>query len=274
MDDTPEATAIQTPPPAEIVEAPAAPEVSAETTAPEVPAPEAPEVPGPSAAPEETPEETPLNPRDELEHKRFKPHLERRDRRTAERVRAEEAQNRQQAQASADAESVNLAIQNAYGNIAQKLEGEGVETLDRYLPRLEAVTAPWVEKEKTKLRDEGATKGAGQAAQQLYGAVLGSLDSRGQEDLQDYVVQNHGASWADILNQRDEIRENKTKKSSSDEITSLKAQIEGLKAKARPDGPDTTPKGGSDGRSDEEIQLDPNTSIEKLIEIEARQAAG
>ena len=55
------------------------------------------------------------------------------------------------------------------------------------------------------------------------------------------------------------------------EITSLKAQVETLKAQKRPDGPDTTPKGGSDGRSDEELKLDPTTPVEKLKEIRDRE---
>ena len=47
-------------------------------------------------------------------------------------------------------------------------------------------------------------------------------------------------------------------KSSSDEIATLKAQIEDLKAKARPDGPDTTPKSavsGDDNKRSKEIPL-------------------
>ena len=55
------------------------------------------------------------------------------------------------------------------------------------------------------------------------------------------------------------------------EITSLKAQVEGLKAQKRPDGPDTTQKGGADGRSDNERLLDDNTPIEEVKEIRARQ---
>ncbi len=56
-----------------------------------------------------------------------------------------------------------------------------------------------------------------------------------------------------------------------EEITSLKAQIETLKSQKRPDGPDTAPKGGADGRSDNERLLDPNTPLEEVREIRTRQ---
>ena len=62
-------------------------------------------------------------------------------------------------------------------------------------------------------------------------------------------------------------------KSSSDEITALKAQIEDLKAKARPDGPDTTPKSAVSGGDDNKRLLDPTTPIDEIMEIRGRQKA-
>ena len=61
-------------------------------------------------------------------------------------------------------------------------------------------------------------------------------------------------------------------KSPSDEIATLKAQIEYLKAKARPDGPDTTPKSAVSGDDDKRL-LDPTTPIDEIREIRARQKA-
>jgi hypothetical protein len=57
------------------------------------------------------------------------------------------------------------------------------------------------------------------------------------------------------------------------EITSLKAQVEALRAKARPDGPDTTEKKGGGGGDDNKRLLDPTTPYEELKEIRARQKA-
>ena len=57
-----------------------------------------------------------------------------------------------------------------------------------------------------------------------------------------------------------------------DKITAQEAQIESLKAKARPDGPDTTPK-GSVGGDDNARLLDPDTPINEIVEIRARQKA-
>ncbi|KKN28640.1 hypothetical protein LCGC14_0852130 [marine sediment metagenome] len=58
------------------------------------------------------------------------------------------------------------------------------------------------------------------------------------------------------------------------EITSLETQIEALRAKARPDGPDTAPKGGGNTGDDNKRLLDPTTPIDELREIRARQRAG
>ncbi|KKN75291.1 hypothetical protein LCGC14_0382900 [marine sediment metagenome] len=58
-----------------------------------------------------------------------------------------------------------------------------------------------------------------------------------------------------------------------EEITSLKAQVEDLKAKKRPEGPDTTQK-GSVAADDSKRLLDPTTPIEEIREIRARQKAG
>jgi hypothetical protein len=77
---------------------------------------------------------------------------------------------------------------------------------------------------------------------------MGSLDHRGQDELQDYLATARNAGWGDVLKKRDEIREGRSKKSTSDTITSLEAQIDSLKAIKRPDGPDTTPKGGGGGK--------------------------
>ena len=234
MDD-PEATATQTPP-VETVETPAVPET------PEVAAPETPEAPGPTPAPE-TPEvpETP-DPRDELEHERFKPHLERRDRRIAAAAREEEAATRKEAQVSVDAQEVTRTLQNIYGNIAQKLGDSDTEAVDRLLPRLEAAAAPFVEAEKKKLRDEGSKEGQAQLHQGILAAVQQSLGQRAWEDMEDYFTTTSGLTWADILNRYHDLRSGGAKETWKTEKTSLDAQIEALKGKARPDGPDTTPK--------------------------------
>ncbi len=266
MDD-PEATATQTPPPPATAEVPAIPE------APAVPAPVEAEAPGPPPAEKEAEvKEEPPDPRTELEDERFKPHLERRDRRTAERVRTEEAQNRQAAQVSVDAQGVNRTIQNVYGNIAQKL-GEGdTEAVDRLLPRLEAAAAPYLEAEKTKLKAEGNQEGQAQLHQGILASVQQSLGQRAWEDMEDYYTSTNGLTWADILNKYHELRSSGATQSSSDEITSLKAQMEDLKAKARPEGPDTTTKTAVGGDDDKRLR-DPRTPMNELREIRARQRA-
>ncbi len=243
MDD-PEATATQTPTPA-TAEVPAVP---APDAVPE-PAPAEVEAPGPTPAeaPPETPE-APPDPRDELEHERFKPHLERRDRRTAQHVREEEAADRQEIQVSADAKEVTRTLQNIYGNIAQKLDASDSAAVDLLLPRLEAAAAPFVEAEKKKLRSEGHQEGQAQFHQGVLASVQQSLGQRAWEDMEDYFSTTQGLTWVDILNRYHDLRSGGAKEAWKTEKTSLEAQMEDLKAKARPEGPDTASKGGGGGR--------------------------
>ena len=240
MDDS-EATATQTAPETPTVAVPAVPET------PEAPAPEVPAAPDPTPAPEtpEVPEvPEPPNPRDELEHERFKPHLERRDRRIAAAAREEEAATRKEAQVSVDAQEVTRSLQNIYGNIVQKLGDADSEAVERLLPRLESAAAPFVEAEKKKLRDEGSKEGQATLHQGILASVQQSLGQRAWEDMEDYFSTTSGLTWADILNKYHELRSGGAKETWKTEKTTLETQIEDLKAKARPDGPDTAPKGG------------------------------
>ncbi|KKK64054.1 hypothetical protein LCGC14_2988100, partial [marine sediment metagenome] len=200
----------------------------------------------------------------------FKPVLESRDRRVEERVRTDYQGQFEQATGNWKATEAHKQLAGIYGNILQRLQEGDVDNTEKLIGRLEEAVEPYSESYKKGLQAEGSQK----AATELYGAVLGSLDHRGQDELQDYLATTRNAGWGDILKKRDEIREGKVKQSSSDKITSLEAQIEDLKAKVRPDGPDTTRKDGADGRSDEEIKLDSTTPIEKLEEIRAREMAG
>ena len=257
MTDTETPTEVEVPTPAEVVEAP-------KTEAVETPA----EEPKPEAEPTEAkPEPEPPDPYDELEHERFKPVLERRDRRNDERVRADYQRQYEEATGNWKATEAHKQLAGIYGNILQKLDEGDADTVGKLVGRLEEAVEPYSEAYKKGIKAEGSQE----AAQQLYGAVLGSLDRRGQDDLQDYLTANRGADWGAILQKRDEIREGRATASSSDEVTALKAQIEDLKAKVRPEGPDTATKRGADGRSDEELKLDPNTPIETLREIRARE---
>ena len=260
MTDTETPTEVEVPTPAEVVEEPkteAPPEV-------ETPAEET----KPEAEPTETkPEEAPPDPYDELEHERFKPVLERRDRRSEEKVRADYQRQFEEATGNWKATEAHKQLAGIYGNILQKLDEGDADTVGKLVGRLEEAVEPYSEAYKKGIKAEGSQE----AAQQLYGAVLGSLDHRGQDELQDYLTVNRGADWGDILKKRDEIREGKSTKSSSEKVTALEATIEDLKAKVRPDGPDTTQKRGTDGRSDEELKLDPDTPVETLREIRARE---
>jgi hypothetical protein len=268
MADAETPTEVEVPTPAEVVETPKT-EAAPEATPAEEPKPEA-EPTETKPEPEKPTWADKTDPYDVLELEEFKPHLERRDRRIEEGVRTTYQAQLEEATGNWKATEAHKQLAGIYGNILQKLEDGDADTVGKLVGRLEEAIEPYSESYKKGLKTEGSSE----AAQELYGAVRGSLDPRSQDELQDYVIANRGTGWGDILKKRDEIREGKVNKSSSDEITSLKATIEDLKARGRPDGPDTTPKGGADGRSDEELQMDPNTPIETLIEIQARQEAG
>jgi hypothetical protein len=259
-------TEVEVPTPAEVVEAP-------KTEAVETPAEET----KPEAEPTETKpeaEEPPAwagtrDPYDVLELEEFKPHLERRDRRVEERMRTEYQGQYEQAVGNWKATEAHKQLAGIYGNILQKLQDSDVDNTEKLIGRLEEAVEPYSDAYKKGIKAEGSRE----AATELYGAVLGSLDHRGQDELQDYLATTRNAGWGDILKRRDEIREGKVKQSSSDKITSLEAQIEALKATKRPGGPDTTPKGGGGGDDSKKL-LDRNTPVSELMEIRARQRAG
>ena len=229
--DTETPTDVEVPTPAEVVEAP-------KTEAVETPAEET----KPEAEPTETTPEVPepIDPYDELEHERFKPVLERRDRRLDEQVRGDYQRQYEEATGNWKATEAHKQLAGIYGNILQKLEEGDADTVGKLVGRLEQAVEPYSDSYKKGLRAEGSRG----AAQELYGAVMGSLDHRGQDELQDYLATARNTGWGDVLKKRDEIREGRSKKTTSDKITSLETQIEALRAKARPDGPDTAQKGG------------------------------
>lgn len=266
-EETPTTAALPTP--TEVAEAPTTEASPADEQVAGPPAEEPkPEAESETAKPEVEPE--PLDPYDELGHERFKSVLERRDRRIEEGVRTDYQRQLEEATGNWKATEAHKQIAGAYGGIMDKLAAGDLEGTEKLIGRLEEAIQPYSDAYKKGIKAEGVSE----AAKELYGAVIGSLDHRGQDDLQDYLLANSSAGWGDILKKRDEIREGRTKQSTSEKITSLESQVEGLKAKARPEGPDTIPKGGADGRSDAELQMDMTTPVEKLLEIKARQEAG
>ena len=261
MDDVETPTTTEVPTPAETAEAP-------QTETVEAPAEETKPAAEPTEAKPEIPWADKADPYDVMEMPEFKDHLDRRDRRNAETMRGE-FQTRYDAEVGNwKATEAHKQLAGIYGNILQRLEDGDAETVGKLVGRLEEAVAPYSESYTKGLKTEGSKE----TAQEFYGVVIGSLDHRGQDELQDYLSTARNANWGDILKKRDEIREGASKKSTSDKITTLEAQIEDLKAKARPDGPDTTPKGGGGG-DDAKRLLDRTTPISEIMEIRQRQKA-
>jgi hypothetical protein len=207
------------------------------------------------------------DPYDVLELEELKPHLERRDRRNEERVRADYQKQYEEATGSWKATEAHAQLASIYGNILQKLEDGDSDTVGKLVGRLEQAVEPYSESYKKGLQAEGSQE----TAKELYGAVMGSLDPRGQDELQDYLSTARNANWGDVLKKRDEIREGRSKKTTSDTITSLESQLEALKAKVRPDGPDTVPKGGGGGKKYSELTSEERRAMSSG-EIDAMQA--
>jgi hypothetical protein len=260
--DTETPTDVEVPTPTEVAEAPKteAVETPAEETKPEA-------EPTETQPPETTPEVPEIDPYDELEHERFKPVLERRDRRHDERVRGEYQRQYEEATGNWKATEAHKQLAGYYGQILQKVEEGDAEFVGKLLGRMEQAVEPFAESYKKGLKAEGSQE----AARELYGAVMGSLDHRGQDELQDYLATARTANWGDVLKKRDEIREGRSKQTTSDKITSLEAQIEDLKAKVRPDGPDTIPKGGGGGKKYSELTPEERRGMSSG-EIDAMQA--
>ncbi len=262
MDDVETPTEVKVPTPAETAEAPKTEETPAEETKPEAEPTET----KPDAEESPPPWAKTTDPYDVLELEEFKPHLERRDRRIDERIRGDYQRQYEEATGNWKATEAHKQLAGIYGNILQKLEDGDADTVGKLVGRLEEAVEPYSESYKKGLMTEGSQK----AAQELYGAVVGSLDHRGQDELQDYLTTTRNANWGDILKKRDEIREGRSKKSAAEKVTSLEAQIEALKGIKRPDGPDTTPKGGGGTKkyselTSEERQAMSSTEIDAML---------
>ncbi len=78
--------------------------------------------------------------------------------------------------------------------------------------------------------------------------------------------------FADFLKKVSAKDTESTKEPLQKEITSLKAQVEALKAQKRPEGPDTTTKTTVVG-DDSKRLLDPTTPVSEIMEIRSRQKA-
>lgn len=231
------------PTPAETAEAPPTEETPAEE---------------PQAQPEEVKESAPSeppwgnhDPYDVLDHEAMKPHLARRDRHTEESIRQEYQGQFEQAKRGLEASDLRRTVAGYYGNILQKLQDGDAEMVDKLVGRMDAVVEPYKKDTEDGIRGEGAVT----AAQTFMAVLTSQLGRREQDEFQDFTSKR-GVTWEQTVDRYFDLRATGTKKSSQDEITSLKAQIEALKAKARPEGPDTTSKGGGGGTTDDDEFLE------------------
>lgn len=271
MQDTSEATATQTdlPSPAEAAEAPATP---AEGAPEPVTAPETAEEPAPST---EEPFATIKGQNLEdaygvLDHEEMKPHLERRDRRVDDRIRGEYQGQFEEAKKGLESTHAHKTLAGIYGNILQKLQDGDIEGTGRLIDRLDTAIEPYKEDYLKGLKSEGAMS----ASRQILGEFQAGLGRREQEQFEDFCVTRRNATWKDIIDQYVELRGVSTKKPLQEKVTSLEAQLEALKRRmGENQGPDLAPKGGGGG-GDKELLANPNTPIETIMEIRARQKAG
>lgn len=273
MQEPSEATTTQTdlPSPAEAVEAPATPAEGAPEPAT---APETAEEPAPST--EETPPQPFATIKGQtledaygvLDHEEMKPYLERRDRRVDDRIRQEYQGQFDEAKKGLEATHAHKTLAGIYGNILQKLQDSDIEGVTRLIDRLDTAIEPYKEDHAKGLRSEGAMS----ASRQILGEFQASLGRREQESFEDFCATRRNATWKDIIDHYVELRGVSTKKPLQEKVTSLETQLEEAKRRIREGGgaPDLAPKGGGVGK-DEDLLLDPNTPIETIKEIQARQ---
>ncbi len=157
MPDTETPTETEVPTPAEVAEAPKTEAAPVEVT---TPAEETkPEAEPTEAKPEEAKPEAP-DPYDELEHERFKPVLERRDRRSADTIRQDFQRQYEEATLNWKSTEAHKQLAGIYGNILQKLEDGDADTVGKLVGRLEEAVEPYSESYKKGLKSEGSQEAA------------------------------------------------------------------------------------------------------------------
>ena len=267
-EETPLPTAApETPPTPSVDEAPAT--VAAEVTppAPEpAEVPPIPEEPAPPPAWAET-----RDAYDVLDLPEFKDILITRDTRVAEQLRQDYKQRYEQDTKEWESTQVAQSINGMIGGIISKLDSGDFEGADRAIAKLEKLREPYSSNYQTLLQNDGAT----QMANQVFGLLQNSLDLRSQNDL--IAARNTpNANWPSIIKAYGDLRE---KGADERAYKRLKAERNSAQAaqqqvqQAAGAGPNLAPGSPAGGRSDAELLKDPTTSVEKLMEIRARQKA-
>lgn len=181
-----------------------------------------------------------------LDHPKLKPHLERQDRRTEERLRGTlEAQYSQDARAR-EATQMHNALMTELGRIKKAIP-EGEDFGDS-VERLEALVAPANEAYQENVRAEGRKAGASMMSSAFYGILADGLDRKSRDEFEDVVQKDASLQWQDVLKLRDRLLYVEKHKA---EIQELKDTIERNKVDAREGkGPNLTPTGAGGGGID------------------------
>jgi hypothetical protein len=239
----------------EVAEAPTTP---AETTGAEEQKPLADETePGPSG--EETQEpEAPKEPAESpqfviggesvadeygvVDHPKIKPFLDRWQTRTETRLQEQADARLKEAQDGWESSQTYQTLAGYYGRIMQAIQNGESEPTEKMLANLSAAVKPLEPSFIAGLRREGQL-GERQTALKELTSTLGR---REQDEFEDFHTTKRGLTWKDVLDRYVALREQGVKKPYTEKITSLEAQVEELKGRAREGvGPDLAPKGAS-----------------------------
>lgn len=258
---------------------------------PEVVTADAATPPEPSAAESEAPapEETPFAIVGEarykdvyelLDHPDVKEHLDRENRRSEERYLSQSEQRIAEATRNWEATQLSRSFAGAMGTVLEKLEDGDIAGTERALSRVEQMVKEYEPERVNALKTEGATAAANVFFQNL---LERAPDRRSRDDLEDFGIAQFRKvgqdAWGQMLDRL--IKTSMEQAENKGHARGLKegreAAVESEKAEARGQpgaGPDATPARSTGTRTVEEELLDPNTSVQRLIEIRTQQKAG
>jgi hypothetical protein len=243
------------------------------TEAVEAPPTEKAEEPQTTEAVEEAPaEKTPLawaeveDPYDVIELDDFKPILERRSGLIEERLREDYEGRLQAATKNWESTNTHSTLSGIVGNLTEQLEASNLEGADKAIARLEKFREPYMEAHEKGLKGEGASAQVNQSLRDM----LGLLDVRSQEALYDLARKTNGIGEP-VLKKFLELGGKKDFERGLKENRDAAAEREKLEAR-KGQGANLTPGSPAGGTKDDNtLLLDPDTPMEKVKEIRARQ---
>lgn len=216
---------------------------------------------------------------DLVEHPEVKTFLDREVRRSEEKYAQASEQRIAEATRNWEATQLSRSFAGQMGIVLEKLDDNDVQGFERALSKVESMMEGYKPELQQSLKAEGATT----AANIFFKEILDRApDRRSRDDLEDFGISEFRKSgqeaWGSMLDRlmkaHGDSREDSGYKRGLKEGAERAAETSKVQNRENGAGPDTTQAKSSSNQTLEQELLDPNTPVQRLIEIRQQQRAG